>query len=86
VRFSIFLSLPSVIVSILSSFLSLFKTAIDWSQVLIYLAAFVISVLVGYLSIQSLRIASRKRKLRYFAYYLWAAGLVTVILALTLTH
>ncbi len=84
VRFSIFLSLPSVVISVLVSFFALFKSAVDWSQILGCLAAFVISVLAGCVSIQTLRIALKKKKLRYFSYYLWVVGAAAVVLSLTL--
>ncbi|SHH91179.1 undecaprenyl-diphosphatase [Sporobacter termitidis DSM 10068] len=84
VRFSIFLSLPALIVSILSGFFSLFKSGTEWSSFFVYLIAFVVSTLTGYLAIQILRMASRKRKLRNFGYYLWFAGIVTIVLTLIL--
>ncbi len=86
VRFSIFLSLPSLIVGILSAFFSLFRSGIEWSSFLVYMVAFIVSVFSGYLSIQILRLAVRKRKLRNYAYYLWLAGVITIILSLTLQH
>lgn len=84
VRFSIFLSLPSVIVAIIISFFSSFRSAFDWSSFFAYLAGFIVSIFSGYLSIQLLRIAAAKRKLRNFAYYIWLIGIVTIILSLTL--
>jgi len=84
VRFSLLLSLPSVVISVLISFFALFKSAVDWSRLFGCLAAFVISVLTGYVSIQTLRIALKKKTLRYFSYYLWVVGAVAVILSLTL--
>lgn len=84
VRFSIFLSLPSVVVAIIMSFFSSFRSAVDWSSFFAYLAGFIVSIFSGYLSIQVLRIAAAKRKLRNFAYYVWLVGIVTIILSLTL--
>ncbi len=84
VRFSIFLSLPSVIVAFIISFVSSFRSAIDWSSFFAYLAGFVVSVLSGYFSIQVLRMAAAKRKLRNFSYYIWLLGIITIILSLTL--
>lgn len=84
VRFSILLSLPSVVLSVIVSFFALFKSTVDWSQIWGCLAAFVISVLTGYVSIQTLRILLKKKKLRYFSYYLWVVGAAAVILSLTL--
>jgi undecaprenyl-diphosphatase len=84
VRFSIFLSLPSIIVAILISFFSSFKSAVDWSSFFAYLVGFVTAIFTGYLSIQILRVAAAKRRLRHFSYYIWLVGIVTIILSLTL--
>jgi undecaprenyl-diphosphatase len=84
VRFAIFLSLPSILVAIIISFFSSFRSAIDWSSFFAYLVGFVVSALTGYVSILILRLAAAKRKLRNFAYYVWLLGIVTIILSLTL--
>ena len=84
VRFSVFLSLPSVLVAIIISFFSSFRSAVDWSSFFAYLAGFIVSIFSGYLSIQILRLAVAKRKLKNFAYYIWLLGIVTIILSLTL--
>lgn len=84
VRFAIFLSLPSVVIAIIVSFLSSFRNAVDWSSFFAYLIGFVFSVASGYFSIQILRMAAAKRKLRNFAYYIWLLGILTIILSLTL--
>jgi undecaprenyl-diphosphatase len=84
VRFAIFLSLPSVLISIFVALFSAFKTGIDWTSFFSYLAGFIIAVLSGYLSIQTLRRLSHRRRLHYFSYYLWFAGLLTIILSLIL--
>lgn len=84
IRFSILLSLPSVALAILVSLFSLFKAGSDWSSFFSYLMAFIISVFSGYLSLQLLRMITRKKKLRNFSYYLWAAGVITVILSFIL--
>lgn len=84
IRFSVFLSLPTVLISVLASFFTMFRTGIDWSSFFSYLIGFIVSVFIGYLSIQTLRILTAKRKLRNFSYYLWGAGLITIILSLIL--
>jgi undecaprenyl pyrophosphate phosphatase UppP len=76
--------LPSIIGSILVSFFSSFRSAIDWSSVFAYIIGFVVSVLAGYLAIQLLRRAVKKRKLRNYAYYVWAIGSITIILSFIL--
>lgn len=84
VRFSIFLSLPTVLISVLVSFFSMFRTGIDWPSIFSYLVGFIVSVFAGYISIQTVRILTAKRKLRNFSYYLWAAGFLAIILSFIL--
>jgi undecaprenyl-diphosphatase len=84
VRFAIFLSLPSVIVSIIISFFAAFKTGMDWTSFFSYLIGFIVSIFTGYLSIQMFRRFSYRRRLRYFSYYLWPAGVLVIILSLVL--
>ena len=83
IRFSIFLSLPSIALNIVISFLSLFRGG-EWAYFFIYLIGSLVSVMTGYLSIQMLRLAARRRKLRYFSYYLGVVGVITVILSIVL--
>jgi undecaprenyl-diphosphatase len=84
VRFAVFLSLPSILVAIIISFFSSFRTAVDWSSFFAYMVGFVVSVLSGYVSILILRVAAAKRSLRNFAYYVWLLGIIAIILSLTL--
>lgn len=84
VRFSVLLSLPTVLITVLASLFSMLRTGIDWSSFFSYLIGFIVSVFVGYLSIQTLRILTAKRKLRNFSYYLWSVGLLSIILSFIL--
>lgn len=84
VRFAIFLSLPSVLVSIIVSLFNAFRTGMDWTSFFSYLVGFIVSTMTGYLSIQMFRRFSHKRRLRYFSYYLWPAGALIIILSLVL--
>lgn len=80
VRFAVFLALPSIVVSILSSFFSIFRSGIDWPSIFSYLIGFVVAVLSGYISILVLRLMTAKRKLRNFSYYLWFIGVLLIVL------
>jgi undecaprenyl-diphosphatase len=84
VRFAVFLSLPSVLVSVVAAFFSLFKGGTDWTSFFVYLVAFIISVLTGYIALQMLRLMVRRRKLRNFSYYIWAVGVIIIILSFIL--
>ena len=82
VRFSIFLSLPSVIIYIVISFFAAFRGGIVWTSFFSYLLGFIVSVFTGYLAILVIRLLTIKRKMKWFSFYLWATGLLTVILSL----
>ncbi|UOO38555.1 undecaprenyl-diphosphate phosphatase [Oscillospiraceae bacterium CM] len=84
VRFSVWLSLPSLIIATFISFFSIFKGGMTWPSFFTYLVAFILSVLTGYLAIQTLRILTAQRRLKYFSFYLWGAGFLTVILSFIL--
>ncbi|MEL4105626.1 undecaprenyl-diphosphate phosphatase [Oscillospiraceae bacterium WX1] len=84
VRFSVWLSLPSLLIATFISFFSIFKGGMTWPSFFTYLVAFILSVLTGYLAIQTLRILTAQRRLKYFAFYLWGAGFLTVILSFIL--
>lgn len=83
-RFSLFLSIPVLLAQTLSSLLAAMKSGIDWSLFLVYLIGFIVSVILGYFSIQFVRIAAAKKKLHVFAYYCWAIGVLTLFLTFIL--
>ncbi len=80
VRFAVFLSLPSVLVSIVVSLFSAFKDGLQLTSFFSYLIGFIVSIAAGYLALQTFRICVRKRKMRYFAVYLFVVGIVMIIL------
>ncbi len=84
VRFSIFLVLPSVVISFLVAFFAAFRSGILWTSFFSYLLGFLVSIFTGYLAIMILRMVSIKRKMSWFSYYLWVVGLLTIILSFTL--
>jgi undecaprenyl-diphosphatase len=84
VRFSLLLWVPVLLVQTISSLFRAMKSGIDWSLLIVYLIGFIVSVVLGYFSIQFVRVAVNKKKLTFFAYYCWAAGVLTLIL--TFTH
>jgi undecaprenyl-diphosphatase len=84
VRFAVFLSLPTVVISIIVSFFAAFRGGIVWTSFFSYLLGFIVSILTGYAAIMVLRYVTIKRKMRWFSYYMWVAGLITIILSLSL--
>ena len=53
-----------------------------WAEVPVYLVGVAVAAVVGYGCIRLLKMIAEKGKFGFFAYYCWAAGLVTLILTL----
>ena len=84
VRFSLLLSIPVVVVSMLWTLVSMIRTGVDTSLIPAYLAGFVVAAVVGFFSIQFLRRVTARGSFGKFSYYCWAAGLLTIILSIAL--
>lgn len=80
-RYSFLLSIPAVVGSFLISLVKAFKVGIIWANVPIYLIGMVVSAIVGIIAILIVRSLVSSVKFGKFAYYCWAAGLVTLILS-----
>ena len=52
------------------------------AEIPMYLAGVVVSAVVGYACIRLLKMIADKGKFGFFAYYCWAAGLLTLILTI----
>lgn len=83
-RFSLLMSLPAIVGSTILSLIKAISAGIEWSLVPSYLVGMVIAAVVGYLSIRIIRALISKGKFGYFAYYCWAAGIITLILSAVL--
>lgn len=84
VRFSLLLSLPAVLGSAIVVFVSAIRTGIDWSVFPQYLLGFVVSGIVGVVSISFMRVLMAKEKWVNFAYYCFGVGALTIILSIIL--
>ena len=80
VRFSFLLSIPAVLGANILSLKDVLTGGVDWSQLPVYLAGVIVAAVVGYACIRLLKMIADKGKFGAFAYYCWAAGLLTVIL------
>ena len=80
-KFSLLLSLPAVFGA---NLLSLFDAIgqVDAANMPAYLLGTLTAMIVGYFSIVLLRRLVQKRKFGNFAYYMWGAGLFTLIVSL----
>ena len=80
VRYSFILSIPAVLGANILSLKDALEGAVIWSEVPVYLAGVIVAAVVGYACIRLLKMIADKGKFGAFAYYCWAAGLLTVIL------
>ena len=84
VRFSLLLSIPAVLGSLVLSLFDALRTGIDWSLVPVYLIGFVVSAVVGYFTIGLLKKIMNSGKFGRFAYYCWAVGIMAILLSIIL--
>lgn len=76
-RFSFLLSLPAVCGAVVLE--SGYLRYISSAEILPYLAGFISAALVGFLSLKLFFLVIRKARLKYFAYYCWILGTLTLI-------
>ena len=81
IRFSFLMSIPTVLAATLLTFIDAVKAGIDVSMIPVYLAGMVTAGVSGYFAIRFLRYITSKGKFGFFAYYCWAVGVVTIIVA-----
>lgn len=81
VRFSFLLSIPAILGANILSLKDAVEAGIIWADVPVYLVGVAVAAVVGYLCIRLLRMIADKGRFGWFAYYCWAAGALTLVLA-----
>ena len=81
VRFSFLLSIPAILGANILSLKKAVEAGIIWADVPVYLVGVAVAAVVGYLCIRLLRMIADKGRFGWFAYYCWAAGALTLVLA-----
>ena len=84
VRFSMLLSIPAVLGSLIVTLYSAIRNGANFALLPVYLAGFIVAAVVGFFSIQIIRSIMNKGKFNSFAYYCWGIGALTLILSLVL--
>ena len=84
VRFSLLLSIPAILGSMIIHLYLAIRDGFDLSLFFIYFAGFVVAAVVGFFAIQLIRRMMKYGKFGNFAYYCWGLGAVTLILSLIL--
>lgn len=82
VRFAFLLSIPAVLGANILKIADVVKTGVDPALIPSYLLGVAAAAVSGYLSIRLVHMIADKGKFGAFAYYCWAAGLVTVFLSI----
>ena len=81
VRFSLILSIPAVIGSMIVHLYQAIVSGLGLGLFLIYLPGFIVAAVVGFFAIQLIRRMMKNGKFGNFAYYCWGAGVLTMILS-----
>lgn len=79
VRFGFLLSIPAVLGANILSLKDALEAGIVWDEVPMYLVGVVVAAVVGYLCIRLLKMIAERGRFGAFAYYCWAAGLLTLL-------
>ena len=82
VRYSFLMSIPAILGANILSLKDAVSAGIIWADVPVYLVGVVVAAGVGYACIRLLKMIAEKGKFGFFAYYCWAAGVVTLIFTL----
>lgn len=80
VRYSFLMSIPAILGANILSLKDAVEAGIIWADVPVYLVGVLVSAVVGYACIHLLKMIAEKGKFGFFAYYCWAAGILTLIL------
>ena len=81
VRYSFLMSIPAILGANILSLKDAVETVVV-AEIPMYLVGVLVSAVVGYACIRLLKMIADKGKFGFFAYYCWAAGLLTLILTI----
>lgn len=82
VKFSFLISIPAVLGANIISLAKALGEGIDTALLPAYLIGMLVAMVIGYFALAFVKYISTKGKFGMFAYYCWAAGLVTIILTI----
>ena len=80
-RFSMLLSLPAIVGSLLVSFAKAIAAGVNWSYFPAYIVGMIFAGITGFLAINILKRIIRRGRFGKLAYYCWGAGVVTMLLS-----
>lgn len=84
VKFSFLLSLPAVLAATVLSLFKALSNGVDAGKIPMYLVGMVIAGVTGYFAIGLVKKITAKGKFGKFCYYMFAAGIITIVLSFIL--
>lgn len=84
VKFSLLLSIPAVFCAMIVELFRAIRGGINFPALPVYLAGFVVAVVIGFFAIQLIRRIMTKSGFGNFAFYCWGVGALTLILSFIL--
>lgn len=79
VKYSFILSIPAILGAAVLEIADVGQEVITQSMVGIYLAGMIASALVGYICIKTMLVIVKNKKFKYFAYYCFLIGVISIV-------
>lgn len=82
IKYSFIMSIPAILGACVLNVKDLFEpeNAISGTQWVYYIVGAITAAVVGYISIRTLIVLYKKKKMKYFSYYCFTAGLISIII------
>ncbi len=84
VKFSFLMSLPAVLGATLIKVIQAFGDGVDISRLPAYLVGMLVACVTGFFAIRVVKFLAQEGKFGKFCYYCFAAGIITLVLTITL--
>ena len=82
VRYSFLMSIPAILGANILALKDVIESGVSMADLPVYLVGVAVAAAVGYACIRLLKMIADKGKFGFFAYYCWAAGILTLILTI----
>jgi len=82
VRYSFLMSIPAILGANILALKDVIENGVSMADLPVYLVGVAVAAAVGYACIRLLKMIADKGKFGFFAYYCWAAGILTLILTI----
>ena len=79
VKYSFIMSIPAILGAMILEGKEVFTTPLADGELRNYLIGALVAAIVGYICIRTLLVVVRRKNFRFFAYYCFAVGAITLI-------